>query len=99
MAMVQFFLAMVPPTATHQEKQVRVIKGKPVVYEPAALKAARAKLMGRLDKYKPVEPLEGALRWYASGASRWTRADGTGMESTRHPSRTRITCRSCSRTA
>ena len=62
MAMVQFFLAMVPPTATHQEKQVRVIKGKPVFYEPAALKAARAKLMGRLDKYKPVEPLEGALQ-------------------------------------
>ena len=55
MAMVQFFLAMVPPTATHQEKQVRVVKGKPIFYEPAALKAARAKLMGRLDKYKPVD--------------------------------------------
>ena len=62
MAMVQFFLAMVPPTATHQEKQVRVIKGKPVFYEPAALKAARAQLMGRLDKYKPAEPLDGALQ-------------------------------------
>ena len=62
MAMVQFFLAMVPPTATHQEKQVRVVKGKPIFYEPAALKAARAKLMVHLAKYKPVEPLEGALQ-------------------------------------
>ena len=26
MAMVQFFLPMVPPTVTHQEKQVRVSK-------------------------------------------------------------------------
>lgn len=62
MAMVRFFLAMVPPTVTHQEKQVRVVKGKPIVYEPAALKAARAKLMAHLAKYEPVEPLEGALR-------------------------------------
>ena len=62
MAMVQFFLAMVPPTATHQEKQVRVVKGKPIFYEPAALKVARAKLMVHLAKYKPVEPLEGALQ-------------------------------------
>lgn len=62
MAMVQFFLPMVPPTVTHQEKQVRVVKGKPIVYEPAALKAARAKLMSYLAKYKPVETLEGALQ-------------------------------------
>lgn len=62
MAMVQFFLPMVPPTVTHQEKQVRVVKGKPIFYEPAALKAARAKLMSYLAKYEPVEPLEGALR-------------------------------------
>ena len=60
--MMQFFIAMVPPTVTHQEKQVRVVKGKPIFYEPAALKVARAKLMGRLAKYKPVEPLEGALQ-------------------------------------
>lgn len=62
MAMVQFFLAMVPPTATHQEKQVRVVKGKPVFYEPAALKAARAKLMGRLAAHKPAKPMKGAVR-------------------------------------
>lgn len=62
MATVQFFLAMVPPTVTHQEKKVRVAKGKPIIYEPAELKAARAKLMAHLAKYEPVEPLEGALQ-------------------------------------
>lgn len=51
--MTEFFMAMDPPTCTHQEKQVRVVKGKPVFYEPAELKAARRKLMAHLAKYKP----------------------------------------------
>ena len=41
----EFFMAMVPPTVTHQEKQVRVAGGKPVFYEPPELKAARQKLV------------------------------------------------------
>ena len=28
--MTEFFMAMVPPTVTHQEKQVHVVSGKPV---------------------------------------------------------------------
>ena len=35
----EFFMPMIPPTKTHQEKQVRIVKGKPVFYEPAELKA------------------------------------------------------------
>lgn len=62
MAMVQFFLPMVPPTATHQEKQVRVVKGKPIFYEPTELKAARSKLMGHLAAHKPAKPMKGAVR-------------------------------------
>ena len=34
----QFFMAMRPPTCTAQEKQVRVVHGKPQFYEPQALK-------------------------------------------------------------
>ena len=30
----QFFMAMRPPTCTAQEKQVRVVHGKPQFYEP-----------------------------------------------------------------
>ena len=41
----QFFMAMRPPTCTAQEKQVRVVHGKPQFYEPQALAAARAKLL------------------------------------------------------
>ena len=45
----EFFMAMVPPTVTHQEKQVRVAGGKPVFYEPPELKTARQKLWHILD--------------------------------------------------
>ena len=58
---MEFFMAMVPPTITHQEKQVHVVNGKPVFYEPAELKRARQKLVGHLAKYKPEEMLEGPL--------------------------------------
>lgn len=52
---MEFFMAMVPPTVTHQEKQVHVVKGKPVFYEPADLKAARQKLMGHLAGHRPEQ--------------------------------------------
>lgn len=57
-----FFMAMVPPTVTHQEKRVVVAKGKPRFYEPAELKAARSKLTDHLARHRPERPLEGAVR-------------------------------------
>ena len=35
---MEFFIPMVPPTITHQEKKVRVVNGKPIFYEPEKLK-------------------------------------------------------------
>lgn len=55
-------MAMVPPTVTHQEKQVHVVKGKPVFYEPADLKAARQKLMGHLAGHRPEQPFDRGVR-------------------------------------
>lgn len=60
--MIGFFLPMIPPTVTHQEKKIRVLNGKPVVYEPSDLKAARAKLTGLVAKYAPEHPLAGPLQ-------------------------------------
>ena len=59
---ISFFLPMKPPTVTHQEKDIAVVKGKPVVYEPAELKAVRSKLMAHLGQYAPLVPLQGAVR-------------------------------------
>lgn len=58
----EFFLPIIPPTVTHQEKDITVVKGKPIVYEPAELKAARAKLEAHLAKHRPQAPFTGALR-------------------------------------
>ena len=43
---VKFFLPMMIPSATHQEKKIMVVNGKPVVYEPQNVKDARQKFTG-----------------------------------------------------
>lgn len=58
---IEFFMPMNPPTATHQMKQVRVVNGKPVFYEPDNVKDARQKLTGHLAAHRPEQPLKGAL--------------------------------------
>ena len=58
----EFFLPMNPPTKTHQMLQVRVVKGKPVFYEPSDLKAARAKLMAHLGQHVPKVKYTKAIR-------------------------------------
>lgn len=45
---------IIPPTKTHQEKQIAVINGKPHPYEPAELKAVRAKLKAHLAGHIPT---------------------------------------------
>ena len=55
-------MPMIPPTTTHQEKQVRVVNGKPVFYEPQELKTARMKLTANLAKHVPKKKLNGAVR-------------------------------------
>ena len=62
MIATEFFMPMDPPTITHQEKRVKVVNGKPVFYEPADLKAARAKIRAFLSQHKPGEPFYGAVR-------------------------------------
>lgn len=58
----EFFMPMIPPTKTHQEKKVRVIKGKPVFYEPAELKMVRAKLTAHLAQHVPEKKYTTAVR-------------------------------------
>lgn len=57
-----------PPTATAQEKQVRIVRGHPMFYEKAAAKEAKKLLMGALMPHRPDKPLEGPLilkvDWY-----------------------------------
>lgn len=58
----EFFMPMIPPTVTHQEKQVAVRNGKPIFYEPPKLKEARAKLTAYLMKHIPEQPYTSGVR-------------------------------------
>jgi Holliday junction resolvase RusA-like endonuclease len=58
----EFFMAMKPPTETHQEKKVRCVKSKPQFYEDDPLKAARAKLTAHLAGHIPDQKYTGATR-------------------------------------
>lgn len=59
---IEFFLPMIPPTVTQQEHKVNVVHGKPVIYDPPELKAAREKYMTVLAPHKPDEKLTGPIR-------------------------------------
>lgn len=62
---LQFFMPMVPPTATHQEQKVRSVrrgnKMVPQYYDPPDLADARAKLTAHLSQHRPANPLEGPV--------------------------------------
>lgn len=86
----QFFMAMRPPTCTAQEKQVRVVHGKPQFYEPQALAAARAKLCAYLGQHRPDKPYTGGVRlvvkWlfprgkHPNGSYRTTKPDTDNLQ-------------------
>lgn len=59
---IEFFMPMRPPTKTHQQKQVRIVNGKPVLYEPAELTAVRQKLKAHLGQHRPADPYQGPVR-------------------------------------
>ena len=59
--MIEFFVPLKKvPTTTHQMKQVN-FKNK-TIYEPPALKAARAMLMAHVGQFQIAQPLTGPLR-------------------------------------
>ena len=58
----EFFMAMIPPTKTYQGKKVRVVNGKPLLYEPTEVKETRAKLKAHLARKIPARRYTGAVR-------------------------------------
>ncbi len=58
---MHFFMEMEPPTATAQEHSVRVVKGKPVFFDPPNVREAKRKLKEGLMGNTPDVPFEGPL--------------------------------------
>ncbi len=74
------------PNVTAQQKKIAVRNGRPVVYEDARLKDARAKFVSYLKLHAPAEPMVGpvflrtmwmypATKTHASGSYKITRPD------------------------
>lgn len=67
--MYSFFLPIIPPTITQQQHAIKIVKGRPVVYDPVELKQARVMFMDlvrnakhRVNGWDYVFPLDGPLR-------------------------------------
>ena len=67
--MIEFFLPMVPPTVTQQQHAIKVVKGRPVVYDTPELKDARRKFMAylkgakhRISGWDYIFPMDGPVR-------------------------------------
>ena len=58
---MNFFIAMHPPTATAQERKVKIINGKPIFYDPPAVKSAKDLLSAYLAQHQPPQPMTGGL--------------------------------------
>lgn len=61
---MEFFLAITPPTTTHQQKKVASINGRLRFYEPPKLKAARELLTLHLKLHRPKKPFSAPVRLY-----------------------------------
>ena len=63
---MEFFLPMVPPTVTHQDKQLRAFlkNGRPraVLHDSERLRDTRAKLHAALAPHRPAAPMQGPVR-------------------------------------
>lgn len=59
---LQIYLPGNPPTTTAQTREVHVVKGKPVFYDPPQLLAAKQQLQDRLIPHIPDAPYDSAIR-------------------------------------
>ena len=58
---MKFTLNIEPPTATAQEKQVRIVAGHPQFYEKPAAKQAKRILTAALMQHRPPKPFDGPV--------------------------------------
>lgn len=88
---MHFFLDIIPPRTTAQEKKVTIVNGRPRFYEPVSLRDARKLLVMSLYSHAPKTPLRGPVAletaWYfARGRShydgewKYTRPDTDNLQ-------------------
>ncbi len=58
---INFFIPMQIPNVTQQTHKITTVNGRPRIYEPAELRAARQLFRDHLAKHRPDQPLEGPV--------------------------------------
>lgn len=62
---ISFFIPLRQiPTVTQQEHKITTVTGRPRIYEPAELKAARQLFRDHLAQHRPEVPLKGPVELY-----------------------------------
>lgn len=59
--MIDLRLPVVPPRTTAQQKRVRVVNGRPVFFQPRAMRAEELTWVSLLAPHVPAVPLDGPL--------------------------------------
>lgn len=90
MEKIRFFLPMIPPTVTAQERKITTRGSRPRTYEPPELREAKAKLEAHLAPHAPPAAYDGPLRltvkWlfprgrYPDGSYKFTRPDTDNLQ-------------------
>ena len=82
---ISFRLDFDPPTVTAQEQKVQVVNGKPKIYFPKNLRAARDLYINSLKKHSPKEPLEGPIKLIVGWEFQSTKSHPSGSWRTTKP--------------
>lgn len=84
--MMQFFIPLRKiPSVTQQEHKISNRGGRPRIYEPAELKAARQLFRDHLAKHRPEAPLEGPVELYVVWCYPATKTHHAGTWKTTKP--------------
>lgn len=57
-----FFVSIIPPTKTYQQKKIAVRNGKPILYEPKEVKEVRKLFKIFVGQYAPKEPYDKPIK-------------------------------------
>lgn len=87
----EFFMPMIPPTTTHQQKKVAIVNGRPKFYEPIELRDARVKIESCLAKNVPevkyVRSVRLVTKWcfpitgkHKNGEYKYTKPDTDNLQ-------------------
>lgn len=87
----KFFMPMIPPTTTFQNKGITIKNNKAMIYSSAELKVARAKLMAHLGQHVPdkayLGPIRLTVKWcfpitgkHGDGEYKYTKPDCSNIQ-------------------